>query len=135
MDLLFSVCGRVFYDDELYFFIMNMIALRSHGCWQIIYMSTVWPPGPAGLQSLLCNARKVSCLILIITTSQPFVLSALKPVSAVYESIVPLAISLGECVWESGVLTEGFKVFLPGKGISKSSFNIKVNLWLCISLN
>lgn len=47
--------------------------------------------------------------LLDIKTSQPFVL-ALKPVSAVYEGIVPLAVSLGECVWESGVLNEGFNV-------------------------
>lgn len=59
---------------------------------------------------MLCNARKVSCLILIFTTSQPLGLSALKPVSAVHESIVPLAVSLGECAWESGVLNEGFRV-------------------------
>lgn len=57
---------------------MNMTELSSHGCWQVMCVAAVCPPGPADLGSLLCNARKLSCLILILTTSQPSVLSALK---------------------------------------------------------
>lgn len=65
-------------------------------------MAAVWPPGPADLGSLLCNARKLSCLILILTTSQPSVLTALKPVGAVYENIFSPIVSLEEYALEPG---------------------------------
>lgn len=65
-------------------------------------VAAVCPPGPADLGSLLCNARKLSCLILILTTSQPSVLSAFKPVSAVCENIFSPIVSLEEYALESG---------------------------------
>lgn len=65
-------------------------------------VAAVCPPGPADLGSLLCNARKLSCLILILTTSQPSVLSALKLVSAVCENIFSPIVSLEEYALESG---------------------------------
>ena len=52
--------------------------------------------------SSLCNARKLSCLILILTTSQPSVLSARKPVSAVYENISSPVVSLEEYALQTG---------------------------------
>ena len=65
-------------------------------------MAAVWPPGPADLGSSLCNARKLSCFMLILATSQPSVLSALKPLGAVYENIFSPIVSLEEYALESG---------------------------------
>lgn len=65
-------------------------------------MVAVWPPGPADLGSSPCNARKLSWLILILTTSQPSVLSALKPVGAVYENTFSPIVSLEEYALEAG---------------------------------
>lgn len=81
---------------------MNMTELSSHWCWQITCVAAVWPSGPADLGSSLCNARKLSCLVLILTISQSSVLTALKPVNAVYENIFSPMVSLEEYALESG---------------------------------
>lgn len=105
---MFSVCGGVFYDDGLYFF------YNEHDCTEesLVLVDDL---------HVCCLAPRTCRFIVLVVQCQKGFLPDINrynfsafclgsQTSAVYESIVPLAVSLGECVWESGVLSEGFQV-------------------------
>lgn len=71
-------------------FITNNILLWTRGSWAVSGFGgwcaqLLRSPHNLWVESLLCNGRELSCLILILTASEPSLLPALKPTGSAYE--------------------------------------------------
>lgn len=91
-------------------FITNNILLWTRGSWAVSGVGgwcaqLLRSPHDLWVESLLCNGRELSYLILILTASEPSLLPALKPTGSAYEKNLLSSSSLVE----EYVLASGYR--------------------------